>query len=249
MNKKAVLQFYLLFVFLFAMIFALSTFTEGNFEPLKASIGEKQARLMNAYQEGENLLFYVDQSAKYSSLAAIYALAENAGFYGTNCKENGYYVYSIKCNPEANLNKSFLNYFNDSFNAMIEDYPVKIHNEYSYTLDLENSKVAGKSTKPVDFKVDEGISYSIQPDFSYDTSYNFRDYSLIYGEVKEKINCLREKDDCFDKSNGFQWNIKRENNLIKFKVVTMQQVYDVNDRFIKKPVMISFAVNLDHFDR
>ena len=60
-------------------------------------IGEPQVALLNAFQEGEKALVYVDQSARYSAYKALDALAQRGGMTNDACgtiEENGRKVYA-----------------------------------------------------------------------------------------------------------------------------------------------------------
>ncbi|MEK6947424.1 MAG: hypothetical protein AABX32_07500, partial [Nanoarchaeota archaeon] len=48
----------------------------GTFERY---LGEKQYDLIKTYQKGEQVLFYIDQSAKYSLEQSVYDLAKSGG--------------------------------------------------------------------------------------------------------------------------------------------------------------------------
>jgi len=88
-NKKGALLFapLLLILMVVGLLYAYSEIS-ARYKEFNKEIGEKQFELINIYQEGEKALFYIDQSAKYSSYQGIYDLAKNGGcssgnIYGT----------------------------------------------------------------------------------------------------------------------------------------------------------------------
>lgn len=72
-----VLMFFIILIILTTAFFVLyqkySKFSK-NFE-----LGERQFSLISTYQNGEKVLFYIDQSAKYSLQQSVYELAQNGG--------------------------------------------------------------------------------------------------------------------------------------------------------------------------
>ena len=52
----------------------------AKYNSFDRKIGERQYALIKAYQQGEQILFYIDQSAQYSLKQSIIELAQNGGF-------------------------------------------------------------------------------------------------------------------------------------------------------------------------
>lgn len=168
MNRKADLVFnwMLTFIVIAILTFALVKFSSKY---SKFSIlGKKQFDLFATYQKAESTLFYLDQSAKYSSEQAAYELANNGGISkiqsAMGCGE--YYGYSLwydlensasgnsikQCFNTKQLNPSLIYYFNMALSKFIDKYPIKINLDYDYRLN-ENMEIIGKSKRHLDFEI------------------------------------------------------------------------------------------------
>ncbi len=93
------------------------------------TIGKIQIELIKLYQEGERILFYIDESAKNSEYNSLIDLGKNGGYYKTDCeKVNEYYLWNNNCKP--NYRESFENYFKDNLNL----YLIKLDNNIFLSL-------------------------------------------------------------------------------------------------------------------
>jgi len=128
-NKKGALVLvpFLVFLFVVGLIYAWSTITSSQ-QSFNEKIGEKQFQLINTYQDGENVLFYIDQSAKYSAYQSIYDLAQNGGYNEEKiCGDYlGYSLWMTKdktigeCKPD--IKDNFKSSFNENLNQFFENY-------------------------------------------------------------------------------------------------------------------------------
>ena len=92
------------------------------------TIGDDAFALLERYQQGENVLFYVDQLGKHSSQMTIFELAENGGFKGfnqrppcgttANTKFRGSQVWYVE--PEYCLPDAEKESFSEMFKANLE---------------------------------------------------------------------------------------------------------------------------------
>lgn len=139
-------------------------------------IGKRQFDLLKIYTKAEAVLFYIDQSAKYSLQQAVYDLAQNGGvseiefndfetFAGSDCgRFNGAYVwYELRkgkdgysessCFDEKSLNAHLIYYFNRNLNDYLQIHPHDILlNNYKYDV-KGNLEITGKALEPLKFDI------------------------------------------------------------------------------------------------
>ena len=143
-------------------------------------LGTKQLTIFKTYSKAESVLFYIDQSAKYSLQQAVYELAKNGGYVlesdivelDTNqpfvdnvCgKFNGAYIwYQIKkdvsgnnikkCFDDDSLTTNSLYYFDGNMNKYIASSPYSIPPD-NYDYQVSNGlEIVGKSYSPIIFKI------------------------------------------------------------------------------------------------
>jgi len=118
-------------VVIIAVITLTSAFLIINLKrPYDRTIGWRQAAIFKTYQEGEKVLFYIDQSAKYSSYQAIYELGQKGGHENSDCGTYlGYAVWATydenkdlkECYPE-NVDENFKLNFNQNLNDYLNNY-------------------------------------------------------------------------------------------------------------------------------
>ena len=79
-HKKGALMYapILLVFMVFGLLYAWSEIV-GKYKVFNREIGGRQFDLINTYGLGERYLFYIDESAKYSSYQGIYDLAQRGG--------------------------------------------------------------------------------------------------------------------------------------------------------------------------
>lgn len=144
MKKKGFgLEWYLLIVAFFLGVVAY--YIDFYFAPHKIIdnyIGEYQFLLMKTNSKAEKAIFYIDQSAKYSSPQAAYELAKKGGLSESDC--GNYYGYSVwlnkeghvlkNCNPsEQDIIDNFAEIFDAELLKYLEIYPnALIPADYNY---------------------------------------------------------------------------------------------------------------------
>src|SRR3989338_7668493 len=133
-SKKAMFfELFVVFGMVFVLTWALTNISEKKKQFLGDDgkplyIGERELGVLNAYQKGENLLLYVDQSAVYSSQQAVYDLGQSGGYYNLdeNDKYIGHSLWQTKNKenyPDNKILKSNLkNFLNDNLNIHLKDY-------------------------------------------------------------------------------------------------------------------------------
>jgi hypothetical protein len=86
-NKKGMDYAALLVLVVIICLMYLYIQLQGKVNTFQVSIGESQIAVLNAYQEGEKALLYVDQSAKFSAYKALDTLAQRAGVKEYACAD------------------------------------------------------------------------------------------------------------------------------------------------------------------
>lgn len=140
MNKKGIFIPTLMIVFLVMLIYAYLAL-ETKRPGLEETIGEVQINLIEQYQKGEEILFYIDQAAKYSIEKA---------------EENG------KLNKEK-----FLRSFNEYLQKFEATKDIKYKEE---DLKIQGNYLIGQSEQEIVLK-SENIEYKIKPKFKQKIKY------------------------------------------------------------------------------
>lgn len=141
LNKKGIIvplmAFFALILFVSAavILYGSEQITEERV------IGKIQLELIKLYQDGERILFYIDESAKNSEYNALVDLGKNP-YYKTDCEKiNDYYILSDNCKP--NYKDNFISYFKDNLNFYLSKYPDR-DLKIDYDIKLENGYVIGE---------------------------------------------------------------------------------------------------------
>ena len=221
----------------------------GTFERY---LGEKQYDLIKTYQKGEQVLFYIDQSAKYSLEQSVYDLAKSGGiseievsdaetFAGHECgKFNGAYVwYKIEkqgdkyapkeCFGEnfAEINLPYI--FNKNLNKYLLNYPYNIPiDNYEFKLN-GNLEIIGIAMLPVNINI---FKKEVPEDFSTATR-----------DVKPKPLDIKQLDkDTTKPSEGFRdftgTDLCAKGLSCVLKEDAFQQLVKAQDAAVKKGISI-----------
>lgn len=189
-------------------------------------LGDAQMDLMKDFQKGDDVLLYIDQSAKYSSHQSIYDLAGNGGFYEKEkCgKHFGYNFWLAEsgtgeCFPDYKEN--FGAVFNENLNKYLKNYRgISITNNYN--VQLKDKSIIGIAnsdvTVPISILSPEKKNfvtgaYYIKPSFNINVDYDFDDY-LELKEISSTIaQCLKDNNIgiCLNIAKGiddkFDWSL------------------------------------------
>ena len=168
------IMFFVVFVILTTAIIVL--YNKQNQFKKGYMIGDRQFSLINTYQKAEKILFYIDQSAKYSLQQSIYDLSQNGGiseienlgadegpadykcgkfsdayvWFEIKKTQNGYDL--TKCFEESSVNASLIYLFDGNFKDYISNYPVEIPlGNYKY--DIKESGLVGLAAEPVKINI------------------------------------------------------------------------------------------------
>lgn len=227
-------------------------------------IGKRQFELFNVYSEGENILTYIDQVAKFAAQQSVYDLGKNSGFFGESkcgsyAETNLWNNFTDYCFP--NINKSFIGFLSDNLNEQLENNPYQIpKNNYDFVIEKgEKTKITGIATANLVLNRTD-INYSIKPSFSINI-----DALGIYDTLQEQSIDLVEKCsnignfiECINNKKEIEWEIKgcgnitdipndkcREDRIVSFYIETgnVFPVYDAFDDENKfRDITIKFAL-------
>ncbi len=135
-NKKASIIFppLLVIIALIVLVFALIAIKNKTDKIKNIAIGERQIEIFGTYQEGENILFYLDQAGKYSAETSAEDLADSGGYFGSSeCGSDSSVVLwennGKDCSPDKD---TLLRSYESFFNQEISKYSYTSENSISF---------------------------------------------------------------------------------------------------------------------
>jgi hypothetical protein len=209
-NKKAI--FYSVTVLILTIFILVAALTAAfNKTKHEKKIGEEQIELIKKYQEGEDVLFYIEQSAKYSVYNVMYSFAKKGIYFNEPlCKynlENGDYVMwenviqdkDTQCYPlERDFVINFALFLNNHLDKYFEKHPSVIIPKNNYDFNFNEKEggidIKGVANQNIIFAAEDS-DYSLKPSFRTKISYNFiskfTKYSTKAQEIRDNIQkCL-----------------------------------------------------------
>ncbi len=181
-NKKGMVLEYFLIISLFLGIGFWAAGYLGEHKAMKNYIGQYQFSIMNSKNKAQSVLFYIEQSAKYSLQKSVYDLAKDGGF-SNEISDEGISVetnecgrfdganiwYELKkgkegkiiresCFDEKLLIDSLKNKFDENLNEYLSNYPYEIPiRNYDYKVS-DSLEITGTAREPLVFDIlkDEG---------------------------------------------------------------------------------------------
>lgn len=161
-NKKAFAIHWLVLIFaFFIMLGTFFYYYTMNEIPIRGSyIGDFQLSLIKNFQKAENILLYLDQSAKYALQQTVYDLADKGGYNEPSCSYfQGASIWASiekdknelkikKCQPsDQDVLDNLLDLFNEKLNYYLANYPdAYIPGVYDYEV-RGNLEVIGEATE------------------------------------------------------------------------------------------------------
>jgi len=134
-SRKGIDYAALLVVVVFISLVYLLIILEHKSAEFQREVGDNQLALLNSYSQGEAMLFYVDQAAKYSAQKSVYEFIGNGGFATKEdasqlCGEsvNGYVLWNkpgkyVLCAPDTpKLYENFGKIMNKNLNSYFDGY-------------------------------------------------------------------------------------------------------------------------------
>lgn len=196
-KKGMILIFTLGLLFCFMIMPLLFVRLESKKVQFERKIGDLQTGVIDMYQKGDKLLFYIDESGRYASNQAIFDLGLNGG-HSEPCEEyQGYALWvngNAECYPEP---KKALPVFVDRyFNEYLTAYPTIIPiNNYDFFIKQEDKlNVIGIATINLNLESDNesySSKYSIKPSFKAVIDYNLNDYNVLKQASKDMVNYVK----------------------------------------------------------
>ncbi|MBW2986641.1 hypothetical protein KY333_04695 [Candidatus Woesearchaeota archaeon] len=197
-------------------------------------IGDIQIGLAQTQQGADNMLFYLDQSAKYSAYEAAAMLGQQGGYINPNaaCGKviDGSYAAWNTCQDYKNI--CFPNVFNNFkqiFNDKLSKNYLESYNQASpgadfikdnYLFAIHNKKVTGTAIQNIEMNIAPPQSknaqysagrYAFKPSFSIDFPYDFNRYfeleklaNSIVSNCANKFTTFADINACAE-SNFAQW--------------------------------------------
>ncbi|MBI1934891.1 N-acetylmuramoyl-L-alanine amidase [Candidatus Woesearchaeota archaeon] len=175
MNKKAFgFQYAIIIGFLVGL--AVFFLYKGTHVQFNGKIGDHDFYLINAANEGEKALLYIQQSAKNSLQQSIYDLAKNGGVLEIEDDHNSiiqkhecgkfkdaYVLYRLKktkddyeeisCMETTSINDNLKYLFNEDLNQYLSNYPEALPIS-NYDYEVKNGiEITGKAKSPLIFKI------------------------------------------------------------------------------------------------
>ncbi|MBN1644739.1 hypothetical protein JW851_01695 [Candidatus Woesearchaeota archaeon] len=162
-NKKAMDYSAFLVIIVAIVVVFLVIQLYAKLDVFKMRIGEQEVVLMNAYQEGDKLMLFVDQSAKYSVYKALGDIAFNAGFIFQNepCGVIGplplkditgrypfWFKDNKKCYQDIDFYQIFEHYLNFNLDFYFSKYPSYIPRD-NYEFVVSKNEILGIPVKPI----------------------------------------------------------------------------------------------------
>lgn len=159
---SAIYSFMILVGAFLVLTWAYAVITSDEFmnrPPEEKVIGSKQARLFSIYQQGEDMLLYLDFAARYTAFQSIYDLATTGGYYGeSECgRFKGYTIWKLGsvepyCYPEMGvISEGYQKYFNRSFGPYLRKLDNSFTN-FTYYVSAsggEETTISGAANKRI----------------------------------------------------------------------------------------------------
>lgn len=153
-SKRASLIFppLLVIIALIVLVFALIALKDKTEKIKSVAIGERQIEIFTAYQEGENILFYLDNAGKYAAENALENLAESGGYLNPKCGTDSSVVLWEKngkgCSPnKEDLTRAYESYFNSEISKYETGYKSNYESEQSISMPFSYSYSYGENNE------------------------------------------------------------------------------------------------------
>ncbi|MBW2969071.1 hypothetical protein KY314_03060 [Candidatus Woesearchaeota archaeon] len=221
-NKKGLDYSAWMIIVVFIVIIYLFVVIYSKLDVFDVSIGDQEACLMNSYYEGDKILLFVDQSAKFSVYRALGEWGKNGAslpdkFPFFKLSNTPYWFKdNIKYYKDANFYESFEFYFKNNLKKYLEKYP-DYFLDIDYEIAVTDDKILGVPLKPVllpvvlspekkekygelisEFMQKFGVFgtgiYALRPSFSLDINTHISDVELVAKKIDIVIECMKSSD-------------------------------------------------------
>jgi hypothetical protein len=216
-NKKGMDYSAFMVVVVLIVIIYLFTQLYVKLDVFERRIGDQELALVDVYNQGDKLLLFVDQAAKYSVYKAVDELAYNGAAkpnelpISSHNKAAYWYKDGKKLYRDIDFYKNFEYYLDKNMNDYMSKYLARTPFEFTITDD----KILGIPLKPVllnifpkadkkehyievmtkvgkDLNIDTptglGI-YAVRPSFSVDAETKLDNYDILFDKIDELLTC------------------------------------------------------------
>lgn len=150
--KKA-MNYLAMFLFFFVLILLVAAFikTQEKYNQFKQEVGENQAEVIHAYQEGERILLYTDTAADYASEIALKELPKQIQSSCGSFSMAPIVFNGKECRiTKSRLQEALTEIFNQEMDNYIDIYPGDIpKNNYYLMIGDDNKTIYGSATKEI----------------------------------------------------------------------------------------------------
>ena len=161
-TKKAQALFSVIMVFIFVSLLFTAIVRVGKVEERTETIGFSTIELKKVYEKAEKILFYLEQSGRYSVYSIVNEIKGNSSICNESYEEN------IEELLEEKLKKYSLNYENKSINISTE-------NNYEITIIDNGTTLIANAKSNLVIPFSKGI-HSINPSFSVPFGYDIHKF-------------------------------------------------------------------------
>ncbi len=229
MNKKGIFIAFYAVLFVLLVLYAIFTLasSDNNLNRSK-SIGYLQNDVYYLYSNADSKEFYLNIKLDYALSKAIRDFTEFDWFYDGNIDAN---VFNRDLSNE--FVSLILNNLNEQgLDVIITDNKIKLEATDSYN--VKNEKYS--------------LNYHQKILLERDLKFNLDRLIEFKKELVNKYSCLKESQDneamkCLD-NKGLTIEVKKEGNLIEFKIIGDEEIYTLENNNLKK-VRPVFTFTLD----
>ncbi len=183
------------FVLTFALLVLSKKYEVRDSEGNQRFVGEKQSQIFLAYQKGENALFYISQSARYSAQSTITKLAANESGCDTIFGYGVWVTKTANCIPnKISAENKFKEEFKDrlaSFTSKYSDAAIPTFDNYDISSQNDKLKIIGDSSSDLIISTSKLYSnvlvthYYAPSEKDFSTWYTAEDYTKYPGNEIE----------------------------------------------------------------
>lgn len=237
-SKKAII-FNIMVVMMTLLVLVTATIRLGNKtdQPKSEVLGNRQIQLFSLYQRGEEVLFYVDQAAKYAALDAVTEVGQAGGFTGSaTCGTYGGYPLFSKESQDSSIQECFPDYkaaIESSFKQKLRNYLSRYNKRFVNFPPLANlyniliiekgrqTEVIGFANKDIQLLMHCPnvlcARYNVTPSFRQLVDYDLSTFKEIKTKVVEVVDtcsknpnynaCMQTKARIYTRDTDLDWSI------------------------------------------
>ncbi len=201
-SKKANVHYYLLLALAIPILIFFTFMTLQNKpKQFAEKIGELQVALLNTYNKAEKILFYVDQSARYSSYKAVKFLADNAGVQKDDCGEYlGYKILNADgetCIKSSDVKAGYEFYFAEELSKYFNAYPdenIAIDLYEDFIVKEEGNKITiyGPAIKDITIDIWNRNGQALEEKYQQSLAQSMGDDEIQENEIQENLEKYEE---------------------------------------------------------